>query len=153
MCRFVLQQLDTGLSRYKLFKLKTNSRCEYDEFRNDIEQAGTFDDELDVVDSVLLRLSKGEDIPPGRFKELPRNRKDNIKDFEVKTNNLRVYLFQGPDGRIIVLGAIKTPKGQQQDIERMRAIKKSFYETFKSDNVAQKNKKREKKIYKKGKRK
>lgn len=156
MSRFALEPLDTGPSRYKLFKLKNNTRCEYDDFRNDVEKSGTYDHELDIVDTVLLRVSNGEDVPPGRFKPLPLDGKDKIKDYEVRTKNLRVYLFQGPDGRIIVLGAIKTPKGQQQDIDRMRQIKNRFYEAYEKSQAAtnnSSNNKKGKKSHTKGKRK
>lgn len=43
-------------------------------------------------------------------------------------NRLRVYLFkQEKTGNIIVLGGIKTTEGQKRDIEKMRKLKKDYF--------------------------
>lgn len=128
MNKFALVKLEIEASKTEIFKLKKSNRCAYDEFLEWASKAGNFEVELDMIDAVLLSIARQEPILPSRFKQLKRDKSDKIPDYEIRTNNLRLYLFQAPDGRVIVLGGPKTPKDQAQDIARMRTIKKAYFE-------------------------
>ena len=57
---------------------------------------------------------------------IKERKKELIKEYEIKTRHLRVYMFhEDKTGRIIVCGGKKT--SQQKDIKRFRRIKKDFF--------------------------
>ncbi|WP_210519867.1 hypothetical protein [Hymenobacter terricola] len=140
MPNFALSKLD-GLDqlphvRIPIYKLETNGYCEYDAWRAEIQQQGTYDDELDSLDTLILSHAQMLPLSPGKFKELNTNGSDTIKDYEFRTKNLRVYLFKlpggpGQAGKVIVIGGHNDKKQQAKAIARMRTIKKEYYKQFK----------------------
>ena len=71
-----------------------------------------------VADRKSLTEKKFKDTTP---------KKDSVKEYEIKSKNLRVYLFhEKRKGRIIVVGAKKHPKSQNEDILKFRRIKKDY---------------------------
>lgn len=153
MYKFVLEELKIAHGRVKFFKLKSNGKCEFDEFVNRIIAEGNYETEIDTIQAIIERKAQMLPVSPAKFKELSQNAKDSIKDYEIVTPNLRVYLFKAEEGKIIVTGAIKSPKTQKQDIARMRLIKKEFFNEksniSKEDSKSNKNKKFNRKAKKK----
>jgi hypothetical protein len=139
MPSFGLSQLD-GLEklphiRIPIYKLETNGFCEYDAWRADIQRQGTYEEELDSLDTLILSHAQMQRLSPAKFKELNTNASDPIKDYEFRTRNLRVYLFKlpggpGQEGKVIVVGGHNEKKQQAKAIARMRSIKKEYYSQF-----------------------
>lgn len=50
---------------------------------------------------------------------------DPLSLYEIKTADLRVYLFRDPNGAIVVLGGKKST--QVRDIKRFRNVAKEYY--------------------------
>lgn len=67
----------------------------------------------------------GEPVPSKLLKELKgRSPGDHGKDYEIRVKKLRIYLFKVDKfGKLIVSGALKDPKSQKADIEKMRTYK------------------------------
>jgi hypothetical protein len=132
MAEFALEKIEILHSRLNIFKLLINGKCLFDEFWKDVERFGGYEKELDTIQAIIERKAQLQPVSPEKYKELKgRKKNDPHKDYEIRTPNLRVYLFkQEKTGHIIVLGAIKTPKGQDQDIDRMRGIKKRYFENL-----------------------
>ena len=91
----------------------------------EIEKEGNLRSELrkivtrlhDIADCKLLPFNKFKDITP---------KKENNKEYEIKTDNLRVYLFHDKyTGRVIVCGGKKGT--QSADIKHFRNIKKEYF--------------------------
>jgi hypothetical protein len=128
MKKFEIKEIEILNSKVRFYKLIINKRCLYDEFEEEIIMNGNFQDELDTIQAIIERVAQMLPIPNNKFKLLSRNKKDPYPDYEIKSNRLRVYLFkQQKTGNIIVLGGIKTPEGQKKDIEKMRKIKKEYF--------------------------
>jgi len=50
---------------------------------------------------------------------------------KLELKKLRVYLFKDDNnGKVIAIAGKKNPKGQMQDIKRMRLIKKNYFESL-----------------------
>jgi len=128
MSKFALEEIEILHSRIKFFKLVRNDTCEFDDFIEEISLNGNYEVELDSIQTIIEMVAQMQRVSPGKFKELSKNGKDPHKDYEIRTPNLRVYLFKADEGKIIVTGAKKSPKNQQQDIARLRMIKKEFFQ-------------------------
>ncbi len=125
MITFALHYLEEFTGRLKIFKLVVNERCEYDEFERQIETEGSYSSELVTIQTRLHEISDGKLLPKEKFRNITP-KKELIKEYEIKTRHLRVYMFhEDKTGRIIVCGGKKT--SQQKDINRFRRIKKDFF--------------------------
>jgi len=111
------------------FKLLENEKCLYDDFWKEMGKSGNQSKSLDKIQSIIVRISLGEKVPPDWFKELKHRESDDPhKDYEVKADRLRVYLFQDDEGKIIVLGELKKgSKEQSKSIAKMREIKLAYF--------------------------
>ena len=113
----------------KIYKLLINGECEFDTFIEQIKNEGTYTNELLQIQAHLEDLGNNKLIPHNKFKELHTDKKDNIKDFELRTNHLRVYLIKEKQrDKLIILAGKKTT--QKSDIKRMRKIKKDYSITY-----------------------
>lgn len=109
----------------KIYKLLINGKCGFDEFIEEIRNEGTYSNELDQIQAHLEDLGHNKPIPHNKFKELHRDKKDSIKDFEIRTNHLRVYLIREKQrDKLIILAGKKTT--QKADIKRLRKLKKEY---------------------------
>ncbi len=109
----------------KIYKLLINGKCEFDLFIEQIKKEGSYINELDQIQAHLEDLGNNRPVPHNKFKELYRDKKDNIKDFELRTNHLRVYVIKEKQrDKLIILAGKKTT--QVKDIKRMRKIKKDY---------------------------
>ena len=96
-----------------------NDICLFDDFENQIISEATYTTELDRIQSIMEQVSELKSLPSNKFKNITR-KKDVIKTYEIKTKNLRVYLFKDDIGKIIVLGGKKTD--QNKDITLFRTL-------------------------------
>ena len=132
MPRFALSELD-GLNelphiRFPIYKLETNGTCDYDQWRETIKSEGTYAAELKTLDTLILLHAQMQRLSPAKYKEL--SGAGDIKDFEFRSRNLRIYGFKLPGGKVIFIGGHNDKKQQKQDIARMRRIKKEYYDSL-----------------------
>jgi putative component of toxin-antitoxin plasmid stabilization module len=118
-------ELITGkISFYKLFK---NNDCEFDTFISEIKEEGNLEKELITIQSRMQEVSEGKLMPKNKFRDITP-KKETVKEYEIKTHHLRVYLFhEEKTGRIVVCGGKKTT--QQKDIKHFRSIKKEYFQS------------------------
>lgn len=113
------------------YALIENGKCLLDEFFEEVNNNGGHDADLDYIQTIIVRKSKNEPISPKLFKELKRNSNDKIKDYEIRKNRLRLYVFKCNVGYVAVCGGLKTgEKDQDRDISKMRSIKNRFVENY-----------------------
>jgi len=124
MNKFALKYIDEIVGRIKIFKLLVNNSCEYDEFERQIETESSYRSELITIQARLQDVADGKLLPKEKFRNITP-KKDLIKEYEIKTRHLRVYLFhEEKTGRVIVCGGKKIT--QQKDINHFRRIKKEY---------------------------
>ena len=122
---FAEELVEVPGARENIYKLWINGKCPIDEFWNKIWNAGNCENDLDKIQVIIERISRGEPVPPKLFKELKgRRSNDHVKDYEIRVKKLRIFFFKADKfGRLIVSGAFKDPKSQKADIEKMRKYK------------------------------
>ncbi len=125
MYSFALVEIKEIQGKVKIYKLKVNNACSFDEFEEEIKLEGTYATELRTIQTRLDDVADCKTLPKEKFKDItPRN--DQHKEYEIKTRNLRVYLFHDKNsGKIIVCGGKKT--NQQSDIRFFKNIKKHYF--------------------------
>ncbi len=137
MATFALEWIETPDCKEYFYKLFVDDNCPFDEFCEEIERSGNFEKDLDKIQSLIVLLSQKIRLPSEKFKELSGRKKDDpYRDFEIKAGRLRVYLFEDEaEGKIIVLGELKKDKKRQsKQIQRMRQIKRAYFDA-KEDNA------------------
>lgn len=83
-----------------------------------------------TVQTRMLEISDLKSLPEKKFKDItPYNEK--VKEYEIKTNNLRVYLIKDVKGKLIIIGGKKTT--QKKDIKKFRNLKKEYLKYFKEN--------------------
>ena len=130
---FALKYIDEIAGRIKIFKLLVNNKCEYDEFENQIQTEGSYSSELVTIQTRLQDIADGKLLPKEKFKNITP-KKELIKEYEIKTRHLRVYLFhEEKTGRVIVCGGKKVT--QDKDIRHFRRIKNEYFDQKTSQHV------------------
>lgn len=125
MYNFALKQIEEIRGKIKIFKLLVNESCAYDEFEQEIENDGNYKSELRTIITRLHEIADLKSLPKTKFKDITPKNEAN-KEYEIKTPNLRVYLFHEKNtGRIIVCGGKKG--SQDSDIRHFKKIKKEYF--------------------------
>ena len=126
MNTFALQKIEEIVGRLEVFKLTVDGECEYDSFEREIEAEGSYLSELTTIQVRLQEMAELKSLPDTKFKDITPE-KEKVKEYEVKTKHLRVYLFHDvPNGRVIVCSGKKT--SQKKDIKHFREVKKRYIE-------------------------
>lgn len=129
MSIFGLKEISEITGKIKFFKLLDGGECEFDEFWKEIIKEGNLTSELNTIQARMQLVSEMKPMPKEKFKDITPNG-DLIKEYEIKTPNLRVYLFhEHLKGRIVVCGGKKG--NQSSDIKHFRNIKKQYFKSLK----------------------
>lgn len=124
MLKFVLENISEITGQLKIFKLIVNNHCEYDEFEQKITKQVSYASELVTIQVRLQEIADGKLLPKEKFRNITPKR-ELVKEYEIKTRHLRVYLFhEEKTGRVIVCGGKKTT--QHKDINHFRRIKSDY---------------------------
>lgn len=127
---FALHQIDEITGQIKFYKLHVDGTCEFDDFEAEIEKEGNLAKELLKIQTRMLQVSNLQSLPETKFRRL-KGCKDAYTEYEIKTDNLRVYLFkEEKTGNIIVSGGKKGT--QKKDIPHFRNLKVAY---IKSKNI------------------
>lgn len=128
MSIFALEEISEVTGKIKFFKLLNDKVCEFDGFWNEIINEGNLISELNTIQTRMQLVSDMKSMPKEKFKDITPNG-DSIKEYEIKTPNLRVYLFhEHLKGRIVVCGGKKG--SQSSDIKHFRNIKKQYFKSL-----------------------
>lgn len=124
MYTFALNEIIEIKGKLRFFKLLVGGTCEYDEFEKEIINEGNLQTELTTIITRMHEIADLKSLPKNKFRDITP-KKDNNKEYEIKTKHLRVYLFHEKNtGRIIVCGGKKGT--QQTDIKHFRNIKREY---------------------------
>jgi putative component of toxin-antitoxin plasmid stabilization module len=125
MYTFALEEIKEIKGKLKFFKLLINGKCEYDEFEKEIQSEGNLKSELITIESRLHEIADLKLLPKNKFRDITPKNASN-KEYEIKTRNLRVYLFhEKRTGHVIVSGGKKGT--QKHDIKHFQKIKNEYF--------------------------
>lgn len=125
MHNFALKEIEEIKGKLRIYKLLVDGECEYDEFEKEIEEEGNLKSELKTIIVRLHEIADCKSLPVNKFRDITPQKVNN-KEYEIKTHNLRVYLFHDKyTGRVIVCGGKKGT--QKADIKHFRTIKNEYF--------------------------
>ena len=107
-------------------KLIVNNICLIDEFEKEIKDRGQYISEFNTLISHIDCFANGTTLPITKFREIKSNR-TKVKHYEFKSKNLRVYAFNIPGGKMVVMGGYKN--NQDADIRTFQSIVKEYIST------------------------
>ncbi len=126
--KYRLQRIEEIQGQQAIFKLIVDGKCQFDEFTEQIKKESNFSNELDVVQARLEDVSQMRSLPSKKFKDITPKNEIN-KEYEIKTQNLRIYLTHlTKTGKIIIFGGQKNK--QAKDIRQFRKVKKDYFKTL-----------------------
>jgi hypothetical protein len=134
MSQFALKKVEEITGKIPFYLLYIDDVCEYNEFESLIQKEGTYTKQLLTAQTRMQMISQGHLLPKEKFKDITpelskkqqqQNCPPPIKEYEIKTDHLRIYLIEHtPSGKIIVCGGKK--KSQSKDIQKFRKIKDDY---------------------------
>jgi hypothetical protein len=124
MHRFALKNIEQVKGKISFFKLEIDGKCYFDDFCKSFVSPEE-EKVLAVIYATMDSVANLKFLPNTKFRELKGRRKsDKIKDFEIKKDDIRVYLFKDKAGHIVVFAGCKND--QEEDIARLRRIKLEY---------------------------
>ncbi len=130
MANFVLHRLEEIAGPIAVYKLELDGECFWDEFWTEISRDGNLKRQLFKVHAIMEEMSESLRIPPKKLR--PLGKTGTLNEFEIKTADLRVYLFhEDRTGRIIVIGGKKG--NQTKEMKRFRKIVGEYYQSLKKE--------------------
>lgn len=92
MPKFALKEIDDINGKQKIFMLIINGICQFEEFEARINNEGNYVSEIKTIMARLNEIADCKSLPKKKFRDITANGNKD-KEFEIKTKNLRVYLF------------------------------------------------------------
>ena len=125
MSTFALVDFTLVKGHIRFYKLEVNGVCPLDEFWEEIESQGNLQKQLYSAIAIMERVAMNQRLPETKYKKISSG--ETVKEYEVKTKDLRIYIFRTKDGNVVVLGGKKST--QRSDINRFRNLKEQYLKT------------------------
>jgi hypothetical protein len=124
MPRFALKKIDQVKGKINFYTLEVDGRSEFSEFCEKLENTNEHK-LLNTIYATMDSVSNLKYLPKTKYRELKgRKKSDKVKDYEIKKDAIRIYLFKDDKGNIVVFNGSKND--QKEDIARMRRIKEEY---------------------------
>jgi len=119
MRKFATEIFEAVKGKQTFEKLLVDGICLIDEFENEIRQKKQYISELTTIFSYMDLFANGKSLPQTKFREI-KGIKSAVKRYEFKSKHLRVYVFNIPGGKMVVMGGYKNT--QEADIRSLHSI-------------------------------
>ena len=113
-------------------KLYVETVCFIDEFVKEIQDNPQYSSEYKTILSYMNFFANGQMLPETKFRVL-KGGKGDIKRFEFKSKNLRIYAIANSGGKLVIMGGFK--KNQERDINKLNAIAKDYINYIKNQAI------------------
>lgn len=129
MSKFALKKITAVVGKQSFDQLLVNGVAPLDEFEKDLQAADKKSMQKiylymnDVSNNLLLPKQKFRDITP---------KKERVKEYEFKSESIRVYAIGQKGGKIVIICGYKS--NQKKDIIKFRSIKKQYLDALKEEN-------------------
>ncbi len=125
MIKFELLEVEQVNGKIPFFKLCIDGGCQFDEFYNDYVKNGNFVSRFNACFQIMNYVSDGHLLPNTKFRSIENPDPVTIPEYEIKKEEIRIYMIRIDKGFVILLCAYKSKK-QKKDILTFRSIKKDF---------------------------
>jgi hypothetical protein len=123
---FATQIIEAVKGKQVFEKLLVDNVCLLDEFEKEIQDNPQYSSELKTLYAYMNFVANGSSLPLTKFREI-KGDKIKIKRYELKSKHLRVYVFNQPDGKMVVMGGYKNT--QEADIRQFNSIVREYTST------------------------
>jgi len=123
---FATQIIETIKGKQVFEKLLVDGVCLLDEFEEAIKDNPQYTSEFRTLFAYMNFVANGSLLPKTKFREV-KGDKIKTKRYEFKSEHLRVYVFNQPGGKMVVMGGYKNT--QEADIRQFNSIVKEFTST------------------------
>ena len=125
MPKFVFEKIKIlSGDKHKVLQLSIDGVNQLDEFENELRGTAYLSQYKTLMRWIDYYSNSGI-IPGEKLKELTKDKKEKIKEFEFRTKDLRLYAVQGDSSKIIILCGYKS--NQAKDINKFRALKSQIF--------------------------
>jgi hypothetical protein len=126
MPKYSLRELEEVKGLYKFYELLIDGTSEFESFCDNLDEI--YITELKSIYQKMNQVANLLRLSENKFRTLDLNLSD-IKAFEIKSRNLRIYGFHHNNtGKIIVLGGYK--KNQHKDLRKFKSKLKSYLDSL-----------------------
>lgn len=129
MTKFELLKVEQVTGKIPFFKLVISGNSQFDEFYNEFIKNGNFISRFNACFQIMNYVSDGHILPNTKFRIIENPDPVTIPEFEVKKDEIRIYMIRIDKGFVILLCAYKSKK-QKKDISTFRSIKKGFLDSL-----------------------
>jgi len=123
MHTFATETIDAIRGKQSFEKLVIDDVCLLDEFEKEINSNSQHKSEYTTILTYMNLVANGISLPNTKFREI-KGSKIKHKRYEFKKGQLRIYAFNKPNGKIVVMGGYK--KDQEKDISKLNTIVKEY---------------------------
>lgn len=121
MPTFAVQRIDTINGKQVFNKLIIDGISPLDEFEESLEELHKA--EMASIYFYMEEVANLRSLPKKKFREL-KGAKGNTKEYEFKSEHLRVYAIKQPNCKLIVMCGYKNT--QDEDIIKFRSLKNRY---------------------------
>ncbi len=122
MPKFTFKRIKAVKGPQEFDELYIDGIGQLETFKKELEHTH-YQAELDTIYSYMNLVASNQSVPENKYKEL-KTAKGQSKEYEFKTKHLRVYVIKKPNGKIVVLGGLKS--NQEKDLRRFRSLKEQI---------------------------
>ena len=125
---FALKKIEAIVGKQKFFEIIIDSESQYKSFCDAIKNNSQYVSELRTILTNMDLVANLQSLPKTKFKDITPA-KENVKEYEFKSKNLRVYAFHiKQTGKIVAYWGFKN--SQKRDIVKFRSIKKQYLQSI-----------------------
>ncbi len=126
MPNFAVQKIDIIKGKQVFYKLIIDDTSPLDVFEESLEEQ--YKSEMDSIYLYMEEVANLRPLPKTKFREL-KGVKGIIKEYEFKSEHLRVYAIKQPNCKLIVMCGYKNT--QDEDIKKFRSLKDRYISSIK----------------------
>lgn len=124
MPTFALKKVEAVQAKQELDELVIDGIGQLELFEREIKQKHErYLTELQMLLLYVEYAANGQSLSETKFRDITPSG-ESVKEYEFKSKHLRVYAIKKPNGKIVVLGGLKTT--QKADFRRLRSLKSQY---------------------------
>ena len=122
MANFDLKNIEAVRGKQEFLQLCIDGVPQLDQFAESLSNP-QYCSEFQTILTYMDLVANNQLVPSKKFKEITPS-KSQVKEYEFKSDHLRIYAIKKANGKIIMLCGFKN--NQKKDISRFRSLKDQF---------------------------
>jgi hypothetical protein len=124
MAKFDLRKVEAVRAKQELDELVIDGVGQLEAFERMVfDTHSTYKTEYEALINYVQYVADGNSLRDTKFRDVtPKG--ELVKEYEFKSKHLRLYAIKKLNGKIVILGGLKTT--QQKDFKRFRSLKDQY---------------------------